>query len=659
LSILLTLAILGTWAILALGLVSMGVLFLERLGGVEASWQHAYFAAWIGFALLIAGLIVWHFFLPVNTIALLAFSGLAALAAIMERRWFAALLRRPLKWRFAAICAAFAIWVANQSLAASFGYDDYLYEFQATRWYHDYPIVPGLANLHGRIGFNNSHHLFAAMLSVGIWKGEVNHIFNGLFVVLACILLLAAVRDLTRGTKESLERSLLPALLFCPCAGLVLFGFDGSMLPTLKADVFLAAGTAVLVCLFLRWAATRSANGDSAALAATTLLVGAVLPTVKISAIVFSSFIVAVVAVVELRRIKGKGRDRRLVFGALAIALALAICFPIRGVILSGYPIYPAKVLGVNVDWKVSPAQADAERAYIKSCTYFQPTYDPREVSGWRWLPAWAATIARFDRINVLLPTFLTLICLPLLFARPPGKLRTEANAGSPGWAYATLVCASIANLVVWFTQAPAGRFVIVQLWILFAVTLLSGIRRQREGWSWKAPLIGLAFTLPLALLVLVQWLHIPGELRARVFAVLAFAALWLFLFGRLRAGHPRLLAALCILPALFQFAEHAGGEIADKRYGDLPSMLWVNASRLPRPKQPDASLRATRSGLNIYVAYHSTYDTPLPNTRYFNPFLELRTGRMKDGFRNSAPAYSSYGSETHPWFGYELNPNE
>ena len=51
--------------------------------------------------------------------------------------------------------------------------DDYVYEFQAIRWFHDYAIVPGLANVHGRFGFNNAHHLYAAMFSVGPWEGAV------------------------------------------------------------------------------------------------------------------------------------------------------------------------------------------------------------------------------------------------------------------------------------------------------------------------------------------------------------------------------------------------------------------------------------------------------------------------------------------------------
>jgi hypothetical protein len=506
------------------------------------------------------------------------------------------------------------------------------------------------------MGFNNSHHLFAAMLSVGLWSGAVNHIFNGLFIVLACVLLFSGLRDLAGGDKGCLYRSFLPALLLCPCVGLVSFGFAGSMLATLKADAFVAAATAVLACLFLMWATASSGSGESAVLTATIVSLGAVLSTVKISAIVFSAFVVVVVVVRELRHRTEKGRRRRMVYGALVVAGVLAVCFPIRGIILSGYPLYPTTAFGVNVDWKVPAAQADAERAYIKSCTYFRATYDPKEVSGWKWLSDWAETIARYDRINLLLPLFLTLISLPMMIARPRGEIPAKADGTPPGWAYATLACASIGSLIVWFLQAPAGRFVIVQVWILFAAVLISGLRRQRDRWHWKAVSIGFAITLALAVLILMYWLRIPGELRVHVFELLVFAALWMFLFGSLRSARPRLLALVCLLSVILQYGERWAEDIAGKRYRELGSMLWLNVSQLHRRPPPKAVLRRTYSGLEIYNAHHSIFETPLPNAGHFNPYLQLRTGNMKDGFRNSAPLNSPYAMENDSPLGDPLN---
>ena len=558
------------------------------------------------------------------------------------------MLRLPFNWRFAAAVIVFAIWTANHALAQGWGFDDYFYELRAVRWYHDYPIVPGLANLFGPFGFNNSHHLFAAMLSAGLWRGAVSHIFNGLFVVLACVFLLDAVRDLAKGAEGAIYRSLFPALLVCPCVGLVSFGYAGPMLSTLKADVFVAAATAVLACLFLRWTAAPPGTSHSAVLATTTLLVGAVIPSVKISGLVFCGFIVTVVALRSLLHLTLRLRSRRMVVAVLLVGAVLAITAPIRGIVLSGCPVYPSTVFRWNVDWAVPVAQAEAERAFITSYARFRAAYDPHEVSGWLWIPEWARTIAIPDRINVLLPLVLTLVCIPLLFVRrrrdPPHR---QENA-PPDWAYATLACATLAALIVWFIQAPAPRFVIVNVWILFAVILAWAVQEQRGGWNWKAPLIGLVLVLPLTAFVLLSFLGISGENRYHVLVVLAFAALWIVAFGLLRVANPRLLAALCILPALLQYGERSGGDVLSKHYAHLRSMLWINVS--PFPHSPRTTvLRETRSGLKVHEVYRAGFETPLPNTPIFNPFLRLRTTRMKDGFRNSATFDSGhYGDESY-----------
>jgi hypothetical protein len=64
--------------------------------------------------------------------------------------------------------------------------------------------------------------------------------------------------------------------------------------------------------------------------------------------------------------------------------------------------------------------------------------------------------------------------------------------------------------------------------------------------------------------------------------------------------------------------------------------MLWLNVPHLRRPIPPALILRRTRSGLEIYETtwLPTLFETPLPNTMYFDPFLQLRTARMKDGFR-------------------------
>ncbi len=626
-SLLLTLAVCLTWVILAAGCCALGVFGLRRLTDLEPGWRNAYLAIWAGFALLMAGLLTWHFFLPVNHLALGLFLLSAAAAACLERRWFAATWREGVNTRLVLAIGAFAFWTANHALAEG-GVDDYNYEFQAIRWFHDYAIVPGLANLHGRIGFNDSHHLFAAMLSSGPWSGAVNHVFNGLFVVLAFALLASGVGDIASGRCR--PSALLGALLIAPCVGLVLFGFFGPMISTLKADVFLCAATAVLAVLFIEFADVSTPQKRQLPLGVTILVLAAVLFSVKITAVIFSSVLAAAVVI---RLVTTVGWRHRATVSATLMAALITVSVLLRGVILSGYPLYPSTAFGLKVEWRVPVAQANVERAYITSWGQLRPTYDPNEVDGWAWVPLWAQSTIRTDRFNMVLPLMLALLCLPLLMVRSRRNPRDSVS----NWAWVTLATACILSLLFWFVEAPAVRFALMYFWILFAVVFtaaVSGLTRL----PWLALASGVVITVPAAVYVLFFAWGIPRELRLGTALMILFGVLWISASSwAVARGRTAWLAVLCLVLSFFQLGNRAVAYATRGQFAQVGSMLWLPVSALPeRLSTPTYSSRQTRTGVVIYVTPSSRYDTPLPNTRFFNPWLELRVpGDLSKGFHN------------------------
>ncbi len=53
----------------------------------------------------------------------------------------------------------------------------------------------------------------------------------------------------------------------------------------------------------------------------------------------------------------------------------LLMCgFLARGVVLSGYPLYPSSAFGLDVDWRVPLAQVEADRVFIKTWSQLRPT---------------------------------------------------------------------------------------------------------------------------------------------------------------------------------------------------------------------------------------------------------------------------------------------
>ena len=576
-----------------------------------------------------AGLLAWHFFLPVNGLALCIFALVAAVSLILEWQWFLATLSNHVSPWLVVSVTLFIVWTANHALAPG-GMDDYNYEFQSIRWFHDYRIVPGLANLHGRIGFNNSDHLFAAMLSWGPWSGAVNHLFNGLFVVLAFALFATAVRELALGRTSSW--ALLGSFLLSPCVGLGLFGIFGPMISTLKADVFIFAAVATIAVLFIEFAHSPSCDQRYLALAATILPFTAVLLSVKITAAVFSGFI-AVGVLIHL--LVTAGWRHRVTISSTLVATLIFGSVVVRGAILSGYPFYPSSMLAVNVDWRVPVAQANAERAFITSWAQLRATYDA-PVSGWSWLPAWARSTVLTDKFNIVLPLALALLCLPSLFM----KSRSREHSRDPAWGLVTLVAACIVSVLVWFLQAPAGRFGFVYFWIVFAVVFTLASQRPTH-----LPRLLLAAETGIIVSVIAYILFgvvgIPREFRSGMLLMLVFGFLWINASRfAIEYQHAHLIAALCLMLGLFQISDRALAHLSRHRFGEIGPMLWLPVATLPEHLEHDEYVsRQTRHGLIVYEARKARYETPLPNTRFFNPELELRRpGNLSKGFLNPNP---------------------
>src|SRR5207302_8300946 len=76
------------------------------------------------------------------------------------------------------------LWLANRSLGKALDYDLGLYHLSTVQYTLHYGTVPGLADLHTRLGAGDAHLLLVAFLSRGPWGGAAAHLANGLLVSL-------------------------------------------------------------------------------------------------------------------------------------------------------------------------------------------------------------------------------------------------------------------------------------------------------------------------------------------------------------------------------------------------------------------------------------------------------------------------------------------
>jgi hypothetical protein len=644
----LAIALAAAWLALACVFAGVGSLVLGRRTDLDDGWPAAHAAFWVGVAVVTSGALVWHLVLPVDWRASLLVAALACTGWLVHRRMFVACARRWPSWPLTLGCAGVWVWVANHALDSA-AIDDFLYEFQAVRWDHDFHIVPGLANLHGRLGFNQSHHLLGALLSIGPLAGRVNHVIGGLFVVVVATYLLSGLVDLWRQGRSASSSTRMKALLVGPVTGLALFSYYGSTISTLKADVIVTACVILIACLVVEFAEAPGESGRAQraflALAATTAFLG----SVKLSAVVFAAVVAAGTGgaglLAALRRRLPLARPAWMGLGLL---LTTATIVPVRSIVLSGYPAYPAAVLGVDVDWRVPAAQADAERAIITSWARLQPTYDVGRLDSWDWIPGWGHDVLRSEEFTIVLPLTLAILCIAGALVHPGSSGRPLARPGrtlSLRWAYGTNLMASTAGLVVWWLGAPAGRFAVGLFWVLTATLLTWSL----DVGVWSRPWGTRIALVSAGLGVIALSFGVTGLAPGYVGLTLLLAGVtgWMIMFARTASGRGVSLAVLCAVLALAEGSARVASFVAHGRLADAKAVLWLTPDyymeyRAGYPVEP----RRTRSGLTVYITSSTDYDTPLPNTRYFNPYLELRRpGDLSSGFRSRVPPdVANYG---------------
>src|SRR6266849_4143061 len=205
--------ILFTWLACAAVCIGIGGLLLR---GLRFSFS-ALDALWSGVGVITAVLQVYHFFRPIDVGAVYLLMGLGLGgwiwngAALLEK-W-----RERKESRVAAVLlniAAAAI-IAFRCAALGEHYDTGLYGAQAVRWFITYPLVPGLGNLIGQLGFNSSVFLWFAALEQGPWCGLAHHLFDGFIIaVLFASIIPAALRILRAERAAPIDWFL--TLLFVP-----------------------------------------------------------------------------------------------------------------------------------------------------------------------------------------------------------------------------------------------------------------------------------------------------------------------------------------------------------------------------------------------------------------------------------------------------------
>lgn len=449
---------LGSWILLGSLCAGIGLLALKLVGSQRTDSQALLPAFWTGLCLFIGFLQLYNFArsidaIPFALLCLIGFTGLAIHGRQLRTSLINAARAHPIS---STALTLSLIFLADRAIASPGNcYDTGLYHASVVRWAVTYPVVPGLANLHCRLGFNNSIHLFGAAVTAGPWGHLAPHIVNGLiFAALSVQGVVAMSRLFMAPERSDTSRSIFDALILPPFVLLAcqfeLTGFSSDGV----AAAMLAVAASRIVGI------TISPTTDSSDLFVTSLLLSTAV-TVKLSMAPFAGIAWVLAAALTVRGVGPtslKGVIRLLTAPALVAAMLIAP-WMIRGVVLTGYPFYPSTLLGAPVAWKVPPESAKALTKLILTWARWR---GPESGS---WLAPWVEW-ALFGQVFW--------ICVPMGISAAAGAMTAWLVRRPPARLLLVLPC--VVGIAVWFLTAPDPRFVFILFWIL-AATLVGAIR--------------------------------------------------------------------------------------------------------------------------------------------------------------------------------------
>lgn len=586
------------WLLILLALVGLGRAVQRLLGPVQVSAQQILEAFWIGLAVAVATLQVWNLWLPVSATApiVIAIAGLIGLLPGM---------RDTARWAWASVrtspatvgaLAVVALWLANRAIAACDAPDSGLYQVIGMRWGREHPVIPGLANLAGPLGFNNASWLYAAALDWGFWSQRGTHLAHSSLMLAVAAQSIVAVRGLVVRTGPVRAAYVFDIAMIVPVV-------DGAISPhgtSLTTDLPTVLALLVVASRLVRMLAVDDDAKSRAHAFVFVASVATVAATFKISAIAFAGG-ASLLALANL----AKARPSRAIVlpvlvGGFALPAVLLAVWMVRGVIMSGYPVFPASILAFNVDWRVPEEPTAALRAWVLQFAR-DPTITPDRIhDGTSWIVPWAKKLLPLGPAKSLFPAvlaaFWAVVFVAMVVRRAPRR------AIGPMW---LVLLPTAVGLLFWLATAPSPRFGFFMFWTIagaIAATAV-GIFLQQAG------------RRVMAAIAIVQLSMVAPAIAARA----------IFVERAHKEGFPAIVRTLFVAPG------------PDEGFHPYPVVTYRSYT--------------TASGLELWApgVEDRMWNAPLPSTPYPLPNIALRVpGDLRSGFKMVGDAWEPEGWPHH-----------
>lgn len=368
-------------------------------------------------------------------------------------------------------------------------FDTGLYHAQSIRWIEEYGVVPGLANVQARFGYNSAAFPLTALYSMKEVFGQSLHTTAGFFALLASFMALDLYK-LFGGKKIELADFARIGLVFY-------LGVIFSQMMSPASDYYAQLLLFMILILWLEEDAYQEEKGLQQATPyglLCILIVYAV--TIKFSVAVLLLLVIKP-AVMLL-----KSKEWKRIIMYIVTGFVTALPFFIRNVVISGWLVYPFAGIDLfNVDWKIPKGQVqyDAMEIGVYGKGMTDVTLKDTPFSG--WCPAWFAGLKALEKLFVLatIAAFAAGIIYLLWIFFKDRKREKKADPKEQKkevlWNidlnFGLVFIVFCISTVFWFVSAPLVRYgyayITVVPLITFGKLLLqgNGIERLRPYAEW------------------------------------------------------------------------------------------------------------------------------------------------------------------------------
>lgn len=396
--------------------------------------------------------------LPTNHFLLFAYIAISFIHwSINKKRLYSLIseykesLSLPLVISIAVVLTSIAFYISF--LSDSF--DPEYYHLQNIRWNEEFSVIPGLANLEDRFGFNSNYFLLSALFSGRFMFGEAIHSLQGLLLGLMTIWAFISL------IKHK------GSVLWIVYIGFLITLFIGgdSFLNNSSTDII------PLLCTFYYISKTVLIKDWITKQPLLSITLPITLVTYKLSSALFC--IVCIYALYILI----KQSDKRKIIFIISTGFCLILLWCIRNVIISGFLVYPIYAIDLfDVDWKIPKAAAILQEAYIKdwailmSSRIFSPDLIIDELNGTKIRAIYRITSILIQLFAILSPIVIIL-----------GRSMKKAISADIYIIYLT----SVASIIFGLIFAPDFRFIngfivgcsFISIYLLLTVLNIKDIR--------------------------------------------------------------------------------------------------------------------------------------------------------------------------------------